>query len=238
MPEFLPPSTPPDAAPWRSKWPALMIVIFLAGAGAYLHFAHRGLAEGWKDSVLAWTHDNPNLTPLLLAGLYIVCGLLLLPVWWVQLLAGTCLGLVYGTLLCAALAAFTAGVSAAISRSTAREWFEKRIEARLGKMQTLAEKTGAAGVRAVLVVRLTHVIPFGISNYAFGLLGLRRRDVVAGTLLGSLPAIAFYAAIGAGKLTNGWKTIAALAGFNALLLTIVWLTSKRAATVRKRSPDC
>jgi uncharacterized membrane protein YdjX (TVP38/TMEM64 family) len=69
-----------------------------------------------------------------------------------------------------------------------------------------------------------HFIPFGVSNFLFGLSRITLVDVFVGTILGNAPAIAFYVAVGAGlhPLRN-WRFMVALAVTNVLLLVPVAL---------------
>jgi uncharacterized membrane protein YdjX (TVP38/TMEM64 family) len=58
----------------------------------------------------------------------------------------------------------------------------------------LAEHEGAA---LVLVQRLLPGVPDAPMSYAFGALGIRRRDLAIGTVLGTLPRAFSYTALGA-----------------------------------------
>ena len=71
----------------------------------------------------------------------------------------------------------------------------------------------------VMAARLTHVIPFGISNYVFGLTRINWVEVLLGTAMGNVPMIALYTAIGAGwHPLSDWRFMTALAVLNVLLL--------------------
>jgi uncharacterized membrane protein YdjX (TVP38/TMEM64 family) len=137
-----------------------------------------------------WIERHRVIAPIIVIGLYILVTVLgILPVWWIQVAAGFAFGTVKGVLWsdigasAGALAAFT------MSRWLAADWFHKKVESRMVKLRALDEKLGHNGFLVVMLVRLSHAAPFGLSNYMFGLLNITARDVALGTLLGGLPSI-------------------------------------------------
>jgi len=60
------------------------------------------------------------------------------------------------------------------------------------------------GVWAVVVCRLIPIVPFAISNYAFGTTSVRPRQMITGTMLGALPATVAYAALGSATMQGDW----------------------------------
>ncbi|MDQ1294278.1 MAG: hypothetical protein QG608_2161 [Actinomycetota bacterium] len=78
---------------------------------------------------------------------------------------------------------------------------------------TLLSVRETHGTTAVLVQRLTPVLPDAPSSYAFGACGLRWKQILLGTLVGSSPWAVIYALIGAGVCdlaTTGVLTICGL----------------------------
>jgi uncharacterized membrane protein YdjX (TVP38/TMEM64 family) len=83
----------------------------------------------------------------------------------------------------------------------------------------LAEKLGHNGFLVVMAVRLMHINPFGLSNYAMGLTRIRAREAAIGTLLGNIPAVAFYVGVGGGyRPWKNWHFTGGLVLVNILLL--------------------
>jgi uncharacterized membrane protein YdjX (TVP38/TMEM64 family) len=63
------------------------------------------------------------------------------------------------------------------------------------------------------------MLPFGLSNYLFGLTRITIMDVVLGTMGGGLPAVAFYVALGVGRhLLRDWRFWTTLGAVNIVLL--------------------
>ena len=74
---------------------------------------------------------------------------------------------------------------------------EAIFEAKHTRLRALDEKMGHNGLLIVMASRLMHFLPFGVSNYLFGITRITLMDVILGTFLGNAPAIAFYVAVGA-----------------------------------------
>ena len=118
----------------------------------------------------------------------------------------------------------SSGCGALVSRLVVGEWFHSKVEARRARLREIDERLGHNGFLVVMATRLMHFVPFGAANYLFGLSRISLIDVVLGTLLGNIPAIAFYVAVGSGihPLRN-WRFMAGLAAVNVVLLVPVAL---------------
>jgi uncharacterized membrane protein YdjX (TVP38/TMEM64 family) len=207
---------------------ALLILAVFAGAWlllgtetgqAFLHDPHH---QG--QAVREWVAQHRIIAPLVFVGVYLVFGVLALPVWWLHILAGYGFGLVMGIIWSEIAATMAAAATAAVSRFLLAEWFRRRIESQVSRLRTLDEKLGHNGLLVVCAVRLAHFMPSGLSNYAFGLTRISLLDVAIGTLLGGLPAIASLVTVGAARhLLTDWRYITAIAGVNIALMGLLLL---------------
>src|SRR5438067_17819 len=104
----------------------LFVLIALAAAAAYVFF-QTPFGENLRDRdfVAAWVHAHRVVAPLMLAGVYFVFAVLMLPVWWLQVLAGYCFGLVMGVFWCEVGAVTGAVMSLLLSRWLVGEWFHR-----------------------------------------------------------------------------------------------------------------
>jgi uncharacterized membrane protein YdjX (TVP38/TMEM64 family) len=161
---------------------------------------------------------------------YISLGVLALPLWWLQILAGMAFGLPLGVAYTQIASTAGAVLAARFSHWLAADWFH-RLEKSLTRLQSLDETFGRNGLLVVMAVRLCHVLPFGLSNYAFGLTTMQTRDIALGTLLGNLPAVCVYVAIGTGgHPLSDWRYVAGIVVLNILLvlpLAVHYLVAKR-----------
>ena len=194
---------------------AALYALFLTDYGRQLradpHLAGRAF-RGWVD-------DHRLVAPLILIGLYVAASLSLLPVMWLQILAGYGFGLWLGAAWSLAGATLAATCGFLVSRTLLADWVHDTFEARHARLREVDEKMGHNGLLVVMAARLMHFLPFGVSNYLFGLSRITLIDVVLGTLLGNVPAITFYVALGAGlNPWSNWRFMAGLATLNLVLL--------------------
>lgn len=220
-------------APARRKYTRgvlLLLLLCLAGLALYGLF-YTPFGQLVRDDPHAagrafrgWVAHHRLIAPLILLGLYLVGTLTLMPVWWIQILAGYGFGLWLGITYSLTGATIGAVLSFLASRTLLAEYIHKRFEARHEKLRELDEKMGHNGLLVVMAARLMHFIPFGVSNYLFGMSRITLMDVFLGTILGNAPAIGFYVAVGAGlhPLRN-WMFMVGLTVANILLLVPVAL---------------
>ncbi len=204
--------------------------LFATPAGRAVRDDPRRAAAGVHGVVAA--HPAGSVAAFLAA--YVAVAVLCLPVWWLQVAAGVAFGLWGGGGLSLLASAVGAAVTAGLAEWFAGAWFHARIEARAARLRWLDETLGHNGLLVVMTVRLTHVVPFGVSNVALGLSRVSTRDVLLGTLLGNVPAVAVYVGLGAGyhPLTN-WRFDAAVGGVNVVLLVPLAVRYLRPAWFRR-----
>jgi uncharacterized membrane protein YdjX (TVP38/TMEM64 family) len=153
--------------------------------------------------VRQWSNAHPFLAPLAVIGLYVLLTpTATMPIWWIQMLAGFAFGVLWGTLWCVIGATAGATLTVLLSRWLAGDVFHKQIEPKMVKLRRLDEKLGHNGLLVVMVARLLHIVPFGLSNFMFGLIGISVIDVALGTALGNLPTILMFV-----KGASDWRSL-------------------------------
>lgn len=171
-----------------------------------------------------WVVHHPFAAPLIFLTLYIACAILVLPVWWLQVLAGYAWGLVVGLSWSLAGHAAASVTVLYFSRWLGGEWVRTRAGRRMAKLQRLSERLGHRGLLVVVAARVCYVVPYGLSNYLFGLTNIRARDAALGSIIGGLPISAGYVAVGARPaLLTDWRFWTAIGAINLLLLGPVGL---------------
>jgi uncharacterized membrane protein YdjX (TVP38/TMEM64 family) len=233
-----PPPAPP-APPAHLHGPlargivAALVAVLIAAAVYGLFFTTHGARlradphQAGQD-FHAWVDGHGVVAPLVFVALFVAVSLTLVPVWWLQILAGYGFGLWFGILYTLVGAALGAAAGFLVSRTLIADWVQLKFEARHAKLRELDEKMGHNGLLVVMAVRLTHLVPFGASNYAFGVTRINLVELVVGTLLGNLPVVAFYVAAGAQLHPwKNWRFILAIAAVNLLLLVPVVLRYAR-----------
>jgi uncharacterized membrane protein YdjX (TVP38/TMEM64 family) len=114
-------------------------------------------------------------------------------------------GAIFGTWSGSAyvLLGITVGATMAytVGRFLGRGYVAVRLRGRLALIESWVARHG---IWAVVVSRMIPMIPFAVSNYAFGTTSVRARQFITGTVLGALPATLAYAALGSATVHQNW----------------------------------
>lgn len=222
------------------KWAMVAALVALLAVALWLLFTTPAGEQLRKDPhllahhVRSWAVLHPLLAPTLFLVLYIVLGTVSLPVWWLQILAGAAFGLFIGICWSLIGATLAAVLTVSLARWLAADWFRTRVEPRMDRLRRLDDALGHNGFLVVTTVRLIHLLPFSLCNYALGLTRISMRDVSLGTFMGSIPAVAVYVGSGAGYHPwRNWQFMAIVAGINLLLLLPLALRYLRPQWFRK-----
>src|SRR5438552_618975 len=167
----------------------LCLLLAAIGAASYALFHD---PRAFRHTVRGWVHAHRLAAPAIYIAVYIAIALLALPLWWLQIIAGYTFGLVGGVVWSQLAATIAGPLIVLLSRWLAADWFHRKIESRMERLRAIDEKLGHNGFLVVMAVRLTHVMPFGLSNYALGLTRVSPIDVAVGTLLGGTPSVTMY----------------------------------------------
>jgi uncharacterized membrane protein YdjX (TVP38/TMEM64 family) len=130
------------------------------------------------------------------------------------------LPIVYGGTLVSAVAAFGLGrllVRGAVQRLRGR------------RLRTLNSLLRNHGLLAVIVGRLSPIVPFSLFNYAAGAAALSGRDFIAGTAIGVVPGSVAYVALGSqGHSVGSWSPLTIVAAISTVAtVTLVCRSIKR-----------
>ncbi len=184
------------------RWLLLAVLLSLLIAGAWFLLGTpygrtiREKPQLARDDVKAWVHEHRIIAPIVFLLAYVIATAACLPVWWLQVLSGFGFGVTGGVLWSLVGSTLGAIVAWVMARWLAADWFHQRVESRMGRLQSLNQKLDRNGLLVVIIIRLMHGMPFGLSNYAFGVIGIPLLDVAAGTLLGSIPAHTLIVTLG------------------------------------------
>ena len=215
----------------------LAVLVLLAVVAAYV-LLKTPLGARLKDRqlVLNWVGRHPFASPLALVGIYILFAILMLPVWHIQLAAGYGFGLIRGIVWCTTGAMIGGVIALLLSRWLVGDWFRDRYESRIARLHAINEKLGHNGLFVVLGVRLCHILPFGLSNYLFGLTRITAMEVFLGTLGGGVPSIGAWVIVGAERAKE-WGPWIVLAIINGVMLVPLGLRYFKPNWFKKPAPE-
>jgi uncharacterized membrane protein YdjX (TVP38/TMEM64 family) len=218
---------------------AALLVTLAVAAICFLFFTSSGRQllndpRLFSADVRRLVADHPVTTPILYILIYVAFAGVALPVWWLQLLGGLGFGMIFGSLWSLMGATISATLTVYLARWIAADFFRDRIESRMEQLRKLDHTLGQNGLLIVMTLRLIHLLPFGLCNYAIGLTRISLMDVFVGTLLGSIPPVVADVAVGAGL--RPWRNmpfIAVLATLNVVMLLPLLLRYLRPNWFRK-----
>jgi uncharacterized membrane protein YdjX (TVP38/TMEM64 family) len=149
----------------------------------------------WLLGTVEWVRGAGGTGAAVYVALYVTAAVLLLPGSVLTLAAGFLYGPLWGTLLVSPASVLAATLAFLLGRTTARGWVARKVEGN-ARFAAIDRAVGSQGLRIVLLLRLSPVLPFNLLNYALGLTRVRTRDYVLGSFIGMLPGTVLYVYLG------------------------------------------
>src|SRR5437773_10485620 len=192
--------------------------------------------QQWLRSFNGWVGQMGVVGIFIFIIVYAVATVLLAPGAILTIGAGFTFGLWKGFLAVSAGATLGASLAFLVARFIARDKIEA-IAQRNEKFRRIDNAIGKQGAKLILLLRLSPVIPFNLSNYFYGLTGVRFWPYVLASWIGMMPGTFLYVYIGtASKLAvstadggeavqHGWQYwIFMSVGLVATIIVTIWVT--------------
>ena len=177
----------------RVPWGALL----LAAAVVVLLVLSRVLpVERWLTAFQRWVEGLGFWAPLIYGAVYVLAAVLLVPGALLTVGAGLLFGVARGTVLVVVAATSAAALAFLIARHLARARVE-RWAARNPRFQAIDAAIREQGWKVVVLLRLSPLVPFSVSNYLYGLTAVRFWPYVLASAIGMIPGALLYVSIGA-----------------------------------------
>jgi uncharacterized membrane protein YdjX (TVP38/TMEM64 family) len=151
----------------------------------------------WTAALLAWVAGRGAWAAVLLVLAWVPAALLLVPGSILTLGTGFLLGLGWGMPVVSAGSTLGATAVFLVGRRLGRDWVRSRIGG-LNALRGVDRALEREGLKVVLLLRLSPLIPYNALNYALSLTGVGLRDFVLGSWIGMLPGTLLYVWLGAG----------------------------------------
>jgi uncharacterized membrane protein YdjX (TVP38/TMEM64 family) len=183
-----------------------------------------GAIKGWTAGLGIWG-------PVVLALVYIVATVLLVPGTILTLAAGGMFGLVVGTITVSIGSTLGASLAFLIARYVARDKVAARAS-RNRRFSAIDRAIGEGGWKIVALLRLSPAIPFNLQNYLYGLTPIRFWPYVLTSWLAMLPGTFLYvylghvagAAVGADRSRTAAEWAMLAVGLLATVVVTVYVT--------------
>ncbi len=175
----------------RNTKPAILLTaaLVLAAAAYFLPVID------WITAGIGWIQANRETAWIVFVLAYILATVLILPGSLLTLGAGFVFGLPAGVALVSAGSVTGAAAAFLIGRFLAREWVRRKISG-IPKFRAVDEATYSRGFLIVLLIRLSPLFPFNLTNYGLGLTGVKFRDYFFASWIGMFPGTVLYVYIG------------------------------------------
>src|SRR5438128_1796998 len=171
--------------------------------------------QQWLGSFNGWVGQMGVVGIFIFAGVYAMATVLLAPGSILTIGAGFAFGLWKGFLAVSAGATLGAALAFLVARFIARDKIEA-IAKRNEQFRKIDNAIGKQGAKLIFLLRLSPVIPFNLSNYFYGLTGVKFWPYVLASWMGMMPGTFLYVYIGtAGKaaviaaggeaMQHGWQ---------------------------------
>jgi len=229
------PRDPPRRAvpPWK-RW--LLAIAALLVAGLLLTLAE----HEFLSPLTRWFASLGAAAPITFILLYIGLTVALVPNSFLTVASGALFGFVWGTVYSFVASVLGAAAAFLVSRYLLRDRLARRMLAE-PRFQRVDRAICRRGLRVVLLIRLSPVLPFSLLNYVLGLSHVRLRDYLLGSI-SMLPGTALYVypgmvageliAVGTGRAelreTAHYVSLAAGLALTAIAVVLLTRTTQRA----------
>jgi uncharacterized membrane protein YdjX (TVP38/TMEM64 family) len=204
--------------------------------------------QQWLRSFNDWVGQMGVAGIFIFIIVYAVATVLLAPGAILTIGAGFAFGLWKGFLAVSGGATLGASLAFLVARFVARYKIEAIAKGN-EKFRNIDSAIGKQGAKLIFLLRLSPVIPFNLSNYFYGLTGVKFWPYVLASWIGMMPGTFLYVYIGtAGKaavaaaaggaaVKHGWQYWTFLGfGLAATVIVTIWVT-KIARDALKKTAD-
>ena len=221
----------------------VLVVIVIA-----LFLAMRFLpVQRWLGNFNHWVGQMGVAGIFIFIGVYAIATVLIAPGSILTIGAGFAFGLWKGFLAAWAGATLGASLAFLVARFIARDKVEAIAKGN-EKFRNIDTAIGEQGAKLVFLLRLSPVIPFNLSNYFYGLTGVKFWPYVVASWIGMMPATFLFVYIGtAGKaavsaaaggeaMKHGWQYWTVMGvGLAATIAVTIWVTQIARNALKKET---
>ncbi len=147
------------------------------------------------ENFYAWIEGLGGAGYIVFAFSYILATVFFLPGSILTIGAGLLFGVITGSILVSVSSVTGAALAFLVARYLARERVEKKFS-KNRKFTAIDSAIGKEGWKIVLLLRLTPLLPFNVSNYLYGLTSVAFWPYVLASWIGMIPGTILYVYIG------------------------------------------
>eukprot|EP01039_Chlorochromonas_danica_P004439 gene4439-4863_t len=214
---------------WQQR---MMTWLTLTALGGIFAFTHHLDLSTLLDQVVERIAELGPYGYLLFAVVYVIAEILAVPAIPLTASSGYLFGLVPGTAIVLVSATIAAAISFLIGRTYLRTWAQGFIS-ESPKWRAIDKAIAKQGFKVVLLLRLSPLLPFALSNYLYAVTSVDFLSFISATFLGFAPGsfgFVYFGSAGKSLFSGGaglpWYAYGAI----GLLLALFVQTIARVAT--------
>lgn len=199
-------------------------------AGVFVLAARFLPLREWITHFQAWIAGLGTAGAILFAAAYVAGAILLAPVWLLTVVAG----LTYPLWAAFALVSIVSTISAGLAFWISRRFLRGRVEdlaLRNPRLSAIDRAVAREGWKVVFLLRLSPLLPYGLSNYVYGVTAVAFWPYLLASWIGMMPVTFLYVSLGAagraavggsaGRTPAEWALLGA--GLAATIAVTVWI---------------
>ncbi len=183
---------------YKPKFWLVVVLTMAISIASYCLDIHHLLKPTWD-----WRDNSIAKNPLNFIILFNVLTLVGFPGSLLTLKSGYVFGVGWGTFYVLIAATIGATLAFLFGRYLSRDWVQKRVAGNV-QFRAIDRAVTIEGWKIVLLVRLSPLFPFNLTNYAFGVSQISLKNYIIGSI-GILPGTFLYTYMG--SLTNKLTTL-------------------------------
>jgi len=223
---------------WISYGKWMLLALGLIALGAAWYFLP---VKDWVETFTGWVEQRGAWGYVVFILAYAVATVCFFPGSVMTIGAGLAFGLWRGFAVVSAGATLGAALAFLVARYFVRSRVEKAAKDN-PKFAAMDEAIGKEGWKMVVLLRLSPLLPFNLSNYLYGVTKISFWPYLTASWVGMLPGTFLYVYLGAagkeasdGSSSEPWKWVLLGAGLVATVVVTIWISrlAKKAVPQKK-----
>lgn len=178
----------------RTRGIIILATLLVIAAAVFFTPLHHAIDPAQATTYLKSIGDT-WWAPLVFIALYSLFNVFLVPGTLLTLTAGAVWGWLAGGVWVLLASTIGSAIPYIIARAAGSGWVDELVRRRAPGLRDRLEREGFT---ALLLMRLIPLVPYNVLNYAAGLGGIRPRDYIIATFVGTFPGIFIFTTLADG----------------------------------------
>src|SRR3989344_4821088 len=212
-----------------SKWGKFRTILFLIFSGVIIVglFSYSVWGDRIPIEEIRSYVEASQKAPIIFMSLYAFLSMVT-PTTPLMAIAGVLFGFTEGTLYSLVAGMVSASIIFIVSRLLGRLFIENILEKEsLEKFNGYYDRVSKRGLTAVVILRITPIMPFNILSLLMGITKISFSDYMLGTLIGLIPSHLVTVYFGSLVLTEAFREFSLYLSIAMFLVVMFWVMWKK-----------